>query len=217
MNVVEQGPELPFAAIHPDDRCGPTTLLAPHESGHAPVFSICRALQSCKTIADHKVLFWSETGRRAMCQPRPDEWTGHVLNFAQQMENGSQSLPLGGFDVVSAVIRWIGAALLILMLFTLVNGAARAHGFHAADAVAPQSLSDGSSDTFGGEALTLASDPEAGDCGIVCCSPAHCAPGLPEVSKTADLAMATTGRFVVRTERGAGPFEQNPLHRPPIS
>lgn len=99
----------------------------------------------------------------------------------------------------------------VLAVSLLSAGDASAHVLHSS-AAAQADLSNAPIETSGDETRASIGN----ECGVECCSPAHCSAGLIAGSEST-LSASVTDAFNLPHLVTAAPFEQSTLKRPPRS
>lgn len=109
------------------------------------------------------------------------------------------------------------AVLVCTFAFSFLSvGAAQAHALHPSEATQLPELGDPpafSGETRGEDAKTLTE----GECGVGCCSPAHCAFDLVRGSAPVAMIGSLSDAFVSLAVSQAAPAEKGTLKRPPRS
>ena len=118
--------------------------------------------------------------------------------------------------LVSAAIFAMAVLLCTFAFSFLSAGAAQAHALHPSEAAQLQELGDPqefSGEPRSGDAKTLTE----GECGVGCCSTAHCAFDLVRGSAPVAMIGGLSDAFVSLAVNQAAPAEKGSLKRPPRS
>lgn len=139
-----------------------------------------------------------------MCLHRTKKWSGRLIVAVAPSGKSGIARLFGALFPVLAIS-------LCAVIFSLTSvGTAEAHSEHQSDEV----QSAASFDTDGPATVDTGALP---DCGVDCCSPAHCTAGITSGQNSAFLAGRLTDTFLPPRETRALPFDQNTLKRPPRS
>jgi len=117
---------------------------------------------------------------------------------------------------ISAALHVFAVIVCAAVLNLVSVGAAQAHALHLYEATQMSTLPEGAVER-GETAVQDGLATAERECGVACCSRAHCASGLVAGSGAALIIGCVAHPFVLAPDKSAVSFDQGTLKRPPRS